>query len=329
MNALTKDRHEWGFACGRVSVLEGRLMPQEFFLSLAAVERSEEIFHRLQDTALREWAGSGAASWEDWSGIIEDYLNHQVQSLRQDCPNPSLADMFAMNNDYLNLAHTVRDPGHYPFPPSLFPIDRLNEVAGGQTNLLPNAVRATMAELTAGMERDQTLGQDIALDGAYLRHYRALGAGLDAPMLTDWVDERVLGRAVTAFWRAARNNYPMKLYQQYFFPLGAYDGPLSDLLTSGDPQTWSEIIPGPLGDLMREAQQEAEEDQINYFEHKCADYLTGLARRCKMQTAGPERVAAYFWGLSVEAFNLRLVVSGCLNGVDSALLKSRVRATYV
>ncbi len=306
-------------------------MPREFFLSLAAVERSDEIFHRLQDTALREWAATGAASWEDWSGIIEDYLNHQVRSLRQDCPSPALADMYTLNNDYLNLTHALRDAGHYPFPASLIPVERLNDAAGGQPGLLPDAVRATMAELSAGVSGDseQTLMQDIALDGAYLRHFRALGAGLNAPALTEWVDARVLGRAITAFWRAARNGYPMKLYQQHFFPLGAHDGPLSDMLSSGDPYSWSDLAPGPMRDLLREAQQNSEEDQINCFEHLCADYLTGQARRCTMQTTGPERVAAYFWGLSIEAFNLRLVVSGRLNGVDSALLKSRVRATYV
>jgi len=44
---------------------------------------------------------------------------------------------------------------------------------------------------------------------------------------------------------------------------------------------------------------------------------------------GPERVAGFLWGLWVEAFNMKLVISGKLNHIDSEALKIRVRETYV
>ena len=53
-----------------------------------------------------------------------------------------------------------------------------------------------------------------------------------------------------------------------------------------------------------------------------------MARLTKLQTMGPN-VAGFLWGLWVEAFNMKLVISGKLNHIDSEALKIRVRETYV
>lgn len=329
MLALTKNRHQWGFACGRISALEGRLMGQDFFLSLAGLERTEDLFQRLQDTSLREHMTPGAVTWEDWSAIIDAYVHNLVLSLRRDSPRTAAADLFTLTDDYLNLKRAVQHRGAYPFLINIFSEDRLNEIAAGNFSLLPDVIRATVAQLAGGTETVNPLVVDMTLDGAYLRHYLALGTDLEAPFIEYWVQERVLARAVVVLWRAARSGHPLKMYQQHFLPLGPFNGVLGEMIASGDPRGWGALIPGRLGDLYQEALEAPEEEQVVRFEHITSDYLTELARRVKMQTMGPERVAGFLWGLWVEAFNLKLVISGRLNKIDPDILKSRVRACYV
>ena len=57
--------------------------------------------------------------------------------------------------------------------------------------------------------------------------------------------------------------------------------------------------------------------------------MTHLARAAKLQTTGPEHVVGFMWGLWVEAFNMKLVISGKLNRIDPEAIKRLLRDTYV
>ena len=331
MTALTRNENQWGFACGRVAVLEGRLIPYEFFMNLAGLERTDELFHRLQDTSLREHMVPGAVSWEDWSTIIDRYVHDTVISLRSNCPNPDLADIFTLSEDYLNLKRALQNRAGYPFNKSIFSEARLAEVASGATYLLPDCIRPAVASLASisGGEAENQLLADIVLDGAYLRHYRMLGMASGVPLVQRWVGLRVLSKALVALWRAARAGHSLKTYQQHFLPVGEADGVLNDVCAVPDPRSWGALVPGELRGFCEQAFEAAEDDQVSAFDLQSSNYLTAMARGVKLQTAGPERVAGYLWGLWVEAFNLKLVISGMLNKVEPGLLKSRIRETYV
>jgi vacuolar-type H+-ATPase subunit C/Vma6 len=120
-----------------------------------------------------------------------------------------------------------------------------------------------------------------------------------------------------------------KEFEQRFLPIDGITGILRDILEAGEPQTWGGVIPGPLGDAFRESLESPVEEQIARFEHLASNHLTELARQSKLQTMGPERVSGFLWGLWVEAFNMKLVISGKLNHIDSEALRVRVRETYV
>lgn len=329
--ALTKSQNKWGFACGRVSVLEGRLIPYEFFESLAGLEKVDDLFQRLQDTSLREYMVPGAVSWEDWSTILDNYVHEQVVSLRRNSPDPNIADLFSLSEDYMNLKRAVQNRSGYPFNMNMFSEARLSEVAAGMTNLLPDVIRPAVASLTgaSGGDAESQMVVDVVLDGAYLRHYLSLAEELGVPLVREWAQVRVLGRILVVLWRAVRAGHSLKLYQQHFLPLGDFNGLITDLCSMADPRGWGALIPGSMGNLWSQALEADEEEQVARFEKLSADYLTAMVRRAKLQTAGPERVAGYLWGLWVEVFNLKLVISGKLNKLDAGLLKSRIRDTYV
>ena len=125
----------------------------------------------------------------------------------------------------------------------------------------------------------------------------ALGDELGIPLIRSWLSDMTLARGAVALWRAARIGTNLRLYQQYFLPVGEHTAVLSEMIASGDPQNWGAIIPGEIGDLWQEAQQVEEDEQIMRFGVLMYNRLTGIARRGRLQTMGPERVFGYLWGL--------------------------------
>jgi V/A-type H+-transporting ATPase subunit C len=328
--ALSRDQHDWGFASGRVSVLEGRLVTTEFHHSLVALEQSDDLLHRLQETQMREYLVPGA-TWEDWSAITDTYFCDHVASLRKDCPEPTVSDLFALSNDYINLKRALLNLGSYPMACGSFPEGLLASVAAGGLGSLPREVREPLSEFSSGFVSDPNarLALDIVLDGAYLRQVLALGDKLGVPLIRSWLSEMTLARAAVALWRAARGGTSLRLYQQYFLPVGEHTAVLGEMIGSGEPQNWGAIIPGAIGDLWLEAQQVDDDEQIMRFGVLMYNRLTAVARRGRLQTMGPERVFGYLWGLLVEIYNLKLIITGRLNGIDPDLLRRRLREAYV
>lgn len=331
MVALTKNQNKWGFACGRVSALEGRLISQETFHILAGLNQVQDIFNRLQETALREHMTHGALTWEDWSTVIDNYVHATILSLKQCSPSGAVSDLYSLSEDYLNLKRAVQNRGSFPFSKSQFDETRLMEVAAGNPSLLPQVIRPAITQLIGGvgMDEDNQFTFDVVLDGAFLRHYLDLAEQTEAPFIIDWVKQRVLGRALVAMWRAARAGQSLASFPTHFLPLGDLNGLITEISTLSDPKSWAPLIPGRIGDLWLESFEVEEDEQVSTFETYLSNLLTDLAQRVKLQTAGPERVAGYLWGLWVEAYNLKLIISGKLNDLDADLLKKRIRNTYV
>ena len=330
MIALSRDQHEWGFASGRVSVLEGRLVSSEFFHALVAIEQSDDLLHRLQETQMREYLAPGA-TWEDWSAITDTYFCDHVASLRKDAPESTVSDLFALSNDYINLKRALLNLGSYPMACGAFTEGLLTSVAAGNLSALPREVREPLAQFSGGFAADPNarLALDIVLDGAYLRQVLALGDKLGVPLIRSWLSEMTLARAAVALWRAAHGGVNLRLYQQHFLPVAEHNAVLNELIASGEPQNWGAIIPGEIGDLWREAQQVDEDEQIMRFGVLMYNRLTAIARRGRLQTMGPERVFGYLWGLLVEIYNLKLIITGRLNGIEPDLLRRRLREAYV
>lgn len=330
MIPLATDQYAWGFACGRISALEGSLLSTELFQSLVVLERTEDIFHRLQDTFLREWMVPGAVNFTDWTATIDDYFQGQAMSLRKDLPEPALANLFLLSYDYLNLKRAVLGQTVFPFTPNLFPAERLTAVAAGDSSLLPAHLRPVVAALAnvAGSETGSAV-VDLALDGAYLRHLLDIGETLDNPLVNACLNDLALGQAILALWRTVAAGASLKLYDRHFLPLGKFNGILLELIASSDVRTWRSAIPGEIGDCFEAAQQVAEEEQMLRFDQLLSNHIMAMAQQGKLQTSGPERVFGYLWGLSVEAYNLKVLISGRINGISPDVLKSRLRTCYV
>jgi hypothetical protein len=97
-----KNNSRWGFVSGRISVLEGKLLPRDFFMNLIAQEHLGDLIQHLQDTFLRDYLMPGTV-WDDFSYVCDRCFYEMALSLKGDAPSSLPVDLFLLQGDYLNL----------------------------------------------------------------------------------------------------------------------------------------------------------------------------------------------------------------------------------
>ena len=314
--------------CAGESVfLKDGFFQKTFSVSLSTQHHLDDILQHLQDTFLREYLVPGAP-WEDFSALADHCFYDLTLSIREESPSPVPADLFLSQGDYLNLKNALSGMDNFPFSPGEVSLEKIQAIAAGDLADLPPVFR----EIGAGggnefQEIDETVA-DIIVDGAYLRHLLALAEQLGSPLILMCIRHRVLSYAVLVFWRARHHNRSLKLYQQYFLPMGDYSSVLNELTGVSNIETWPSIIGGEVGDFLAEALRAEQGEQASRFELLAINYRLGLVQDGRMQTAGPERVFAFLTRFHAEMQNLKLIVTGRLNKIDPALLGERLREVY-
>lgn len=327
MSPFVKQQSAWGFVCGRVSVLEGLLAPEDFFVSLAGQERLEDVASPLQGTFLGPYVERGSG-WEDFSALADQCFHDHATALRENCPSPVPVDILLVQWDYLNLRNALSGSEAYPFPPTLLAPEALATAAAGDLSALPAPWDEVLAGVAGEGSGIDPLVIDMALDGAYLRHVLRLSEELGSPLIAEWARSSVLARSVVVLWRALLQGLPLRPFQQHFLPVGEATPVLAELVGTANAAAWGPMVGDVLGEFLAESADLPEEERVPNFEWRAGNYLTRLAGEGRMQTAGPERVFAFVVHLHAEMQNLKLVVCGQQSGIGPDVLRRRLRACY-
>ncbi len=323
-----KNNMRWGFVSGRISVLEGRLLPREFFLNLIAQEHFQDLLQHLQETFLKEYL-SPAAVWEDFTGLCDRCFHEMALSIKGDCPSSLPADFFLLQGDYLNLKSALTGSTDFQFPFGLIPQEKLLNIGLGDRADLPGSLQRS--DVRAPGEPDEMDPEvlDIFLDGAYLRNLLSIARELKSAFVSAYIRDRVLSYVVIALWRALKQQRPLRRYEQYLLPLDDFTSIVTELCGLPNIESWPSVLEGTIGNVLSESLEMPQGDQISDFEFRIANHLTRVTGQAKIQTAGPERVFSFLVGFQAEIQNLKLVVNGRLNRIDRALLRQRLREGYV
>ncbi|MBI3925677.1 MAG: V-type ATPase subunit [Armatimonadetes bacterium] len=319
----TREQPVWGFVCGRISVLEGRLKGRELLLSLLSVENPEELIPQLQDTILGECLEPGAAGL-DFHTLTERCLYDHILSIRADSPGPLPADLFLLHWDYLNLKNALLGTAPAGFSGGLVSQELIQEAARGDLSDLPAPMAEGAALAREHSDNDPAL-VDVILDGAYLRHLLLLAPVLRAPITEECTRGRVRAQAIGVLWRAIREKRPLGVYARCFLPVGPFTPILSELLDNPTPENWPALVGGVYGDLLAEALELPPDEQVAGFGLRAADLEVERSREARLQTSTPDRVYAYLAAVTAEMQNLKLVVSGRMSRMEPAILRQRMR----
>ncbi|MFA6240704.1 MAG: V-type ATPase subunit [Candidatus Hydrogenedentales bacterium] len=328
MIAITSHQAAWGFACGRIAVLEGKLLSHDFFVGLLSQVRIEDMLRQLQDTPLRDHVTSGAA-WNDWSGIIDAYFHDEVVSIRHDCPSPEIANLFLLQRDYLNLKRAVVRRADFPFAPGAVTAQELAQIAAGDLGRVESPTKESVEAVWKRAQDDDFDSQlDLLMDGVFLRHLLALADATGVELVIACVREYVLVRAMLALWRGLEQGMTPSEFERCVLPLDGVGETLQRLLQAGPVENWPAALPVDIAKRLRQALEMPKAERIQHFDLISSNALTELAGSGRYQVAGPERVFSYFSALEADVYNLKLAVCGRLSRINSALLRRRLRVSH-
>ena len=71
------------------------------------------------------------------------------------------------------------------------------------------------------------------------------------------------------------------------------------------------------------------EEGFTVFEKACDDYLMAFMRDAKYKSLTVEPLLAYIYAVETEVKTVRIIVNGKLNGIDTEVIKERLRDAYV
>jgi len=323
-----KNNMRWGFVSGRISVMEGKLLPREFFLNLIAQDHLDDLLQHLQETFLREYLSPGTV-WEDFTDLCDRCFYEMAVSIKGDCPSSLPADFFLLQGDYLNLKSALKGSSDFQFHFGLLPQEKLMSIGLGDRADFPPSLQRSETSVSAEVDEMAPEVFDIFLDGAYLRNLLSIARELKSELISAYIHDRVLSYIVIILWRALRQQQTLRRYLQYLLPLGDFTPIVTELCGMSNIENWPSVLNGTIGDILSESLELPHDDQISGFEHRSTNHLTQIAGNAKMQTAGPERVFSFLVGLQVEIQNLKLAVNGRLNRIDRTLLRQRLKEGYV
>jgi V/A-type H+-transporting ATPase subunit C len=70
-------------------------------------------------------------------------------------------------------------------------------------------------------------------------------------------------------------------------------------------------------------------DKLTWFEQECDNDVIRYLSRAKLVSFGVEPVAAHLAALEAEIMSVRMILTGKLSGISPAVIRERLRTSYV
>lgn len=179
---------------------------------------------------------------------------------------------------------------------------------------------------------------DLVCDGAYLRYMENFSNEINIMIIKRYLMIYQFVKGLEVIRRAMVLKLDMKLLEQYFLEGFDKEHVFYKLIKNTawtSEKTVHEAFIGVYCNTPLRDQYFIQMLSLNLFpnisfqyEVVTDNYLLDMIRPVKYIPFGPERVFGYLCGLTVEVFNLKLVLGGKIHRIENEFLRERLRKTY-
>ncbi|MDQ0223292.1 V-type ATPase subunit [Streptococcus moroccensis] len=322
-----------------ISVREARMVTKEQFDQLLTADDRDRLVIALQDTDYQ----LDKETLADPNAIEDVLMKHLAEEYRfafEETPVEEIVQLFALRYTYHNLKvllkarATGQELNGLLLPIGRYSKDILDHLV---TTLTSEVCPEVMVEEVAATWSDYQDYRDIrvldiGMDMAYFKHLNALAEQIDVPELTAYVALTVDFYNVITVKRGLNLEKPRSFMRQ----LLSEDAMLKareylKLYEEGSLLSWfNQLYPNSMDPATKPYETRLAQSDISAVE---LEYLMDVLRfqvldQGRFETQGPLPLARYIWGKELEVKNLRLILTGRSNELDSELLKERMRPVY-
>ncbi|HSW41084.1 MAG TPA: V-type ATPase subunit [Patescibacteria group bacterium] len=327
LRQMIADSLRYGFAVGRVRVLETRLLPRAIYERLIEARSLPE-----QRRILGETIYGGYLETAHTIEGIERGLDAALSDLyegflrRSNLPGP-FVEFFLVRHEFENLKGRLKAEALGVSPAAMLtslggtPV----EVYEGPSDKLPTRIRHAERRIRESLARDDgTLPPDEIEDAVDTELFRALeeiaGASRSAFVLDLFRLEADIGNA-RAFVRARARDIPVAEIRARFVPGGKV--PITAFVSAYRLPLIEAAARLSATRLLPRLDLEAVADPAR-FDFEASRIVSRRVRASRMTAIGPEPVLGYIRERLAEVAALRVLLMGSLAGVPAANLRERL-----
>ncbi|MBG9980610.1 V-type ATPase subunit [Facklamia sp. DSM 111018] len=273
--------------------------------------------------------------------ILQQRLELVYRELLEACPDPRVIEIFSLKYTYHNLKLLIKqtylnvDCEHLLIPIGSYSIDQLKQVVeskGVNEDLHPILQQAVYDAITSVEDTNDIFSIEVIMDTAYLHHIRENAEEINHPDVLRFTKMKIDFQNLLTFVRA----YNQGQSKSFVFAALSDQGAVSrdDII-----ENWRNQDLNGLVDSYQTAEyminldpiwDQLHNQTVNPTENTAViqKEFSEILRSYSFEPFGPMPVLTYLYFLENELDNVRLILIGKENQLDSSLIKERMRPIH-
>ena len=322
------ERTEFASVVPKVKVWESKLLSKSFYEKLIDTNSLEESLKVLQETPYGVYVAN-----EDIENSLKEAFLKECLELRNMSQCKDIMNFISIRYDYHNIKTLIKSQIlNKDFSYILSPFGSIDkEVLSEKFNNndlkeLDKNFRTSIEEGIALYEVLKDFQEvDIYLDKKMFEHMNVFVNNINTPFVTDYFESLIDLTNIKTVLRLVKMNKEKSYLSKVLIKNGGIeDSIFESILMDGVESTSTRLSHTKYADLMRE-----KITSLGEFEKLVDDYITKNMKSAKLIGLGVEPIFAYLYAKDIELKNLRIILAGKLNNVDSDIIKERLRDSYV
>ena len=337
---------EYMYASARIRALENRLIGRERMALLIEARSSDEVMDRLAEFGLSpaETDGEvtalpvGEAQSRAREGMLLAVLREAYQEVETSVPDPLVFRYFRYPYDCNNIKAAIKcairgiSAEDLLFDFGTVPADEVEELLReGKYDQFPAAMAAAISEAKEAFETTADPRRiDTILDRACYADMMADAAASGEETLLSWLKAKIDLTNILMTLRILRMNMGgvgASFLEESLLPGGTLDRAFFEkAYDAGEDDLWDALRPTAYAKL---ATVEGDPRPLSAVEKATDDLYVELVRKDAKTPFGAPVVGGYLVGCETAVKNIRIVLAAKDAELDPAVIRERIRVSYV
>lgn len=332
IDTLAPSSTNYGFAIGKIRVLETRLLDRNFFNDLLVLNNLGTSLNKLQETPYSEFLKDKS----HWEKGLESYYNYTLNTITNIVPEPELINILRLRYDFHNIKIIFKtklnildmDKFEYFLDLGTIGIKTLSDgILKEKYSMLPPHIARVIKDTWHQISKNKdpqlatilldrwlyhTLFHEVEHKNTFLERF-----------FSTWIDLY----NIKTFLRAKKLEKEKEFFNTYFLHHGTipryqfekfYEDSVPDIIEQLVTSPYFEIVEVLLSTW-------AQDRSLIKVDKAIDDFITRILRRARLKAFGIEPIISYIWAKEMELKNCRLILTAIQYGLDKDWTMQHIR----
>lgn len=328
------ERTDFASIVPKVKVWETRLLNKGFYEKLMDLNSLDEAIKSLQETTYGNYISNS-----NFEESLELSYKDVCEELYKTMKHTDVVKFIRLKNDYNNIKTLVKskilnkDFSYILNENGTVDLEVL-KVSFKNNNFrdLHSIMIECIEESFKSYEKNNDVQKvDIVIDNYMYKHMKAVASCMDSKFMSDYTEMLIDLTNLKTSLRVKKLNKDKVFLKEVLLDGGKLSiDVFLDMINSGIEDIPNKFIRTSYSKLVSDSIAEyLNTNSLSALEKNIDNYVMKFVRDAKFVSLGVEPVFAYLYARETEIKNLRIVLAGKLNNVDSSIIKERLRDNYV